>query len=476
MHRDCRSAAKANKPEECATVQLKKVRAWAIWAVLSAILGSYLGCTLIGTDKRVFLPGKTTDGHYQFEVACASCHGEDGFAGGDALQKSCVRCHGAELKAVEDSHPRSKFTDPRNAERVKRMDATRCVTCHREHRPVLADAMGVTLPSDFCHACHQDVAKERKSHEGMDFASCAAAGCHNFHDNEALYEDFLVKHGNAPAVLASAQVRERNLPTYLREIGANAAPLALEDVDAPMAARRSAQVLQDWQGSNHAKGGVNCGACHAPEVRQGIWRDRADLGVCEGCHKSEHEGFVAGKHGLRLALSLPPLSPSEARLPMRYQADARVLDCNSCHGPHSVNTRKAAVDACLACHNDEHTKAYKQSIHYRLWVDEQDGHAVPGSGVSCATCHMPRIVYREKGVARTLVQHNQSFNLEPNEKMIRSVCMDCHGLAFSIDALADRELIRRNFQGKPRSHIESVDMALKREAEEPKRKRRKREG
>jgi hypothetical protein len=46
--------------------------------------------------------------------------------------------------------------------------------------------------------------------------------------------------------------------------------------------------------------------------------------------------------------------------------------------------------------------------------------------------------------------------------MIRDVCLSCHGLAFSIDALADRLLIESNFQGRPSRHIESIDMAARR--------------
>ena len=37
--------------------------------------------------------------------------------------------------------------------------------------------------------------------------------------------------------------------------------------------------------------------------------------------------------------------------------------------------------------------------------------------------------------------------------------MDCHGLGFSIDALADSKLVASNFQGKPAKKIESIEMA-----------------
>lgn len=85
-----------------------------------------------------------------------------------------------------------------------------------------------------------------------------------------------------------------------------------------------------------------------------------------------------------------------------------------------------------------------------------------GSGVSCATCHMPRVaVDVNDWLRRTVVQHNQNANLVPNEKMIRSSCLNCHGLPFAIDSLADQELINNNFRGKPQVHIESVDLARK---------------
>jgi formate-dependent nitrite reductase cytochrome c552 subunit len=123
------------------------------------------------------------------------------------------------------------------------------------------------------------------------------------------------------------------------------------------------------------------------------------------------------------------------------------------------------VDACLTCHNDRHSVAYKQSSHYALWQKELKGEGPAGSGVSCATCHLPRVEFRTPDdVKRVLVQHNQNDSLRPNEKMIRPVCMNCHSLKDSIDALADRKLIARNFAGKPAAHIRGIEMALAREA------------
>ncbi len=91
------------------------------------------------------------------------------------------------------------------------------------------------------------------------------------------------------------------------------------------------------------------------------------------------------------------MTVGEARLPMHADADpAMAIDCGSCHGEHNLDTVRAAVEAC-------------------------------------ASCHMPKLEHRRQ--VRTT--HNQNDNLRPNEKMIRTVCLDCHSLGFSLDALAD---------------------------------------
>ena len=73
----------------------------------------------------------------------------------------------AKQKAAKDDHPKSKFTDPRNADRIAVLDARYCVTCHVEHRPEITSEMAVTVPADVCFLCHEGIAEERPSHEGM---------------------------------------------------------------------------------------------------------------------------------------------------------------------------------------------------------------------------------------------------------------------------------------------------------------------
>jgi hypothetical protein len=158
------------------------------------------------------------------------------------------------------------------------------------------------------------------------------------------------------------------------------------------------------------------------------------------------------------------MTPADARRPMKADRAHEAIGCTTCHGAHRFDTAKAAVDACTACHDDTHTKAYAESPHARTVAAAQRGEADPETAVTCATCHMPRVAYDTPDfVRRTLVVHAQGANLNPPVKMARQVCMNCHGLGFSIDALAEPDLARNNFPRAPKMHVKSIEMAVTRE-------------
>ena len=180
---------------------------WLIWLIASVAAALALAWTLFaGEDKSVFMPGPLSDGHHQLVENCASCH-TDAFGGGEVLQQACIDCHGDDRVKPFDSHPRAKFTDPRNADRLEKINVLECTSCHLEHRPEITRTNGVTQPVDVCFHCHQDVGENRPSHKDMEFTTCANSGCHNYHDNRALYTDFLVKHMDAPAFAERQKVR-----------------------------------------------------------------------------------------------------------------------------------------------------------------------------------------------------------------------------------------------------------------------------
>ncbi|MCE2459720.1 MAG: ammonia-forming cytochrome c nitrite reductase subunit c552 [Pseudomonadales bacterium] len=183
------------------------------------------------------------------------------------------------------------------------------------------------------------------------------------------------------------------------------------------------------------------------------WSDAPPMAVCVDCQRVQARTFALGRHGMRGHPKIAkPRDPQRALSDLGLEAQ-RVdhLDCGSCHESHNVDTRYAAVDACATCHADSHTRAYFESPHDAKWREELAGTAPAGAGVSCATCHMTKTERR----GNAITSHNQNDNLRPNEKMIRSVCLDCHGLQFSLDALTDTRLIEANFTGKPKIRVES---------------------
>jgi hypothetical protein len=440
---------------------------WIFWFTLTLMMTAYLSYSMTSDDQSVFIPGETSHGHYQIELRCKACHG-DSFGGKDSLQKSCVKCHGKELKEADDKHPKSKFTDPRNAERTAVLDARYCITCHVEHKPEITREMGVTVAADVCYLCHYDIAKDRKSHDGMAFDSCGNAGCHNFHDNRALYEDYLVKHQGEENTFKVATVNSTSDAQTISQLSGYplekypVKTLSQEEKDAPATLLHEQLIIEDWHQTSHAKSGVNCSACHLVKENSSsnaAWVEKPTHKVCEQCHGQQVKTFLEGRHGMRLAQDLSPMSPKLARQPMRKQSYNKTLNCVTCHNDHKFDVEHAAVEACLACHNDKHSLAYKDSTHYQLWLNANIDKTLTNTGVSCATCHLPRKTHKQYGEKTVFAQHNQNDNLRPNEKMIRSVCMNCHGLGFSIDALADEKLVANNFQGKPGKHIESIEMA-----------------
>jgi formate-dependent nitrite reductase cytochrome c552 subunit len=303
----------------------------------------------------------------------------------------------------------------------------------------------------------------------MGFDTCKDAGCHNFHNNRALYTDFLIKHLDQAPMLAEQKLPAREYAAVLEEIleypreNYPLKRLDEHDIDATDRLATNPDIKTEWLETAHARSGVNCSACHQhaqTDDTTAEWDDHPDHRVCESCHSVEVSRFFAGKHGMRLKQGLSPMTPDQALLPMKADAAHVELSCTTCHGSHRFDVQQAAVEACLGCHHDGHSLAYKASPHYRLWQNELSGLAESGSGVSCASCHMPR-VNRDvsEWMSRIVVDHNQSANLSPNSKMVRSSCQHCHGLEFTLNALADDALIESNFDGMPGEHAQSMKLA-----------------
>lgn len=441
--------------------KLRKLLPPVLFVLVTAALAGRLGFIFFkAEDKRPLLPGKTTAGHYQIELECAACHTAEKnanvFTSAGVPNSACTSCHGEDLAAAADSHPVRKFLNPENAVFLNHIDATSCIACHREHAEEITGPMGLTLPADYCAHCHEVTLENVKSHQGLGYDTCATAGCHNYHDNVALTPSFLLKHyGEADILPNPGRPLPDTLARWLDEGNDPRPPLEPAAADAPPA-RLDAAVVENWHHTAHAAAGINCSDCH-DGVGAKSWVEKPTHLACAACHDFEVTTFLKGKHGMRLAHEdLGPMQPALARQPMKADAAHRTLDCNACHQSHEEDTRFAAYQACVQCHDDNHTRAYESSAHHRLWQAELTGSAPAGSGVSCATCHMPALEID----GHFAVSHDQSANLRPNEKMLNSVCANCHGLQFSMDALANPELITGNFHQRPGQRHPGIDWTV----------------
>jgi len=250
---------------------------WFIWLVSSLGLVAYLGTTMLqGDDKTLFMPGPLTGGHHQIGIACDSCHTK-AFTEKEDFQEACIECHGDSREKPLDSHPAHKFKDPRNASLLEEIDATKCITCHAEHRPELASKEGLTQPQDFCIHCHLEIGEERESHKDMDFMTCNDAGCHNYHNNRAIYTDFLLKHLNDPDIAEDAKLMQKDFSSRLEEVATYPhSEFPVEKLDASHLTELSltkitdddahSEILGDWLTTKHSQSGVTCEACHLQEA------------------------------------------------------------------------------------------------------------------------------------------------------------------------------------------------------------------
>ncbi len=213
------------------------------------------------------------------------------------------------------------------------------------------------------------------------------------------------------------------------------------------------EIEQQWQGSAHALAEVNCSSCHQDEATKKVVA-KPPVESCRSCHENSVDTFLLGKHGIRTLEGISPLTPAMAHIPMKKGVEKLEMNCNTCHDVHSVNTAVAATDSCLTCHNDQHSLNYKESPHAKL-VSNLNELPRPNEGaVTCATCHLPRT----KVGKTVMVNHNNTYNLLPRDRMVKDVCLNCHGLEHAYNSIFDDELVETNFAQMPTQKMESFDL------------------
>jgi predicted CXXCH cytochrome family protein len=414
----------------------------------AVMLASGLTWAFWGGGRPLLQPGRTSDDHHLISGACGSCHRP--FVG--VTNVACEECHRREL--AHDTHPVTTFDDPRWATSREAERALSCTGCHREHH---GGPRTLELDPAVCFACHDDVVQKRASHLGFAPTSCADGGCHNYHDNSVLNEAFL--HAELATAVRAAGPGLRAEPRVLPRSAARADPVAALALRVPAGLDDDQRIVARWRASAHARADVGCDDCHQPEG-QALVR-RPQRAACAECHGFAAETFLTGKHGVRDRVGLPPLEPEQARLPMRprHPRQPAALGCGACHDPHRVDTAVAATAACLGCHADRHTLAFAGSPHERPPAGSR------GAALTCATCHLPRT--KSADGERVVVNHGNTLTLQPRDRMLAAVCLDCHGLAFAMSSLYDDALVDSNFRGRPRAAHPTLALLRRTNPREP---------
>ena len=227
-------------------------------------------------------------------------------------------------------------------------------------------------------------------------------------------------------------------------------------------------INQQWATSAHALNNINCQSCHQNEETKAFVANPT-YESCQSCHEAPVETFLLGKHGIRLLEDESPLQPKMARLPMKHDALSQQMTCNTCHDAHTVNTLQASVDACLTCHNDNHSLNYKNSKHAQaVFATISENPELPRPNdemVTCATCHLPRTAQKKgDGTLLVNVNHNNTYNLKPQDRMVGDVCMNCHGMEYGYNSIFDDELVEANFDRPPTLEHPSFELVRAAEA------------
>lgn len=174
---------------------------------LGGIIGLILGVSLffvltLDSSESYVSIGPMNTGHE--DLNCFACHAD---ASGNLMQQvqsnfehtigsreegvdfgtqdvdvdNCLGCH----DRPNDRHPTYRFSEPRFKDAISNIDATTCITCHKEHKEERVSV----ITADYCMNCHQDLEVENDpidiSHKDLiaqeEWSTCIQ--CHDFHGN-----------------------------------------------------------------------------------------------------------------------------------------------------------------------------------------------------------------------------------------------------------------------------------------------------
>ncbi|MCP5181890.1 MAG: cytochrome C [Pseudomonadales bacterium] len=326
--------------------------------VVFVIVTLLSGAGRAASIETLVMPGPVVDAHADIESQCSQCHAVFGESTEDGL---CLDCHepvADDRKSGQGLHGQAAVT------------GEPCRTCHVEHRGREADITGLN-PDVFDHAStgfdltggHQALACSGCHKGGAKFreAPNACAGCHEDAHRGQLgeaCEDCHVTRAWREARFDHAAKTDFSLT------GAHA----------------QATCAACHAGGDYNAAEAACLSCHAPDDKHqgGNGRD------CERCHSTGRWADSQFDHGRATGFRLQGSHAGLQCAACHVEApEARKLPdtCQGCHAADDVHGGRNG-SACAECHNQDRWKIafdHFDRTGYRL----EGAHAT----LACASCH-----------------------------------------------------------------------------------------
>jgi len=147
---------------------------------------------------------------------------------------------------------------------------------------------------------------------------------------------------------------------------------------------RHSELVQEWQGSVHAKNGIYCNGCHGGDLTldsiEAMSPEKGFKGkpkpedipkFCGECHPGVEEDYIASLHGKALGKGGPQCATCHGshRIQVASLELINKKDCTRCHGFE----RAAIIRDSLAATNEMITKLDQQTKYlHRLGISVED--------------------------------------------------------------------------------------------------------
>lgn len=185
-------------------------------------------------------------------------------------------------------------------------------------------------------------------------------------------------------------------------------------------AKKTPNIVTDWQSSRHSESGIDCFVCHGGEHTAAGDAGKARIptpDTCAMCHSERVKQYKAGKHAQAWAAM-------KAMPAIHYQPSIMIEGMKGCGGCHKIGLKTAAEIADLKKNSPGFGTASCDSCHTRHIFSTVEARQPQ----ACQTCHMGfdhpqwEMYSSSKHGVRYLLKQNKTLP----ESVAAPTCQNCH--------------------------------------------------